>query len=142
MKNLETELKCPEEIKEKKGISRQEKFLRFIFASSILLATTNSNHIPTEAEASGVDNKFPQGETYVLPEEGFMEEEKSIVGEVEEDLGFFSNFLIPPGEFCFIPSDASGLDSDGFVLPKETIVEDDVVEEVVVEGVLKIPFWK
>ncbi|KUK67364.1 MAG: hypothetical protein XD87_0171 [candidate division WS6 bacterium 36_33] len=55
MKNSEIELKCPEEIKENKGVSREEKFFRFIFASSILLVATRSDYVPAEAEASRVE---------------------------------------------------------------------------------------
>jgi len=143
MKNPEIELKCPGETKENKGISRQEKFLRFIFASGILLATIRSDYTPDEVQATGVDDRFPQGETYIPPEEGsddFMEEERSIVDEKEEEFDFFPDSLIPSEEFRFIPSDASGLDSDGFALPEESIVVEDVVEGIVVEEVLENPF--
>ena len=147
MKNPETELKYPEEIEganEKKGTSRQEKFFRFIFASSILLAATRPDSIPTEVEASRVDDRFPQGEVYIPPEDntgGVIEDEVSITREIREDFGLFPDFLTPSEESYFPPSDVgSVLDSGGFALPEETIEEEGVVKKVAVEQVLDNPF--
>lgn len=61
-----------------------------------------------------------------------MEEEKSIVGEMGGDFGFFPDSLIPSEEFCFIPSDASGLDSDGFALPEESSLRGGLESETTI----------
>ncbi len=67
MKNPEIESKCPREIKENKGISREEKFFRLIFASSTLLATTRCDYTPNVAQGFEIDEKAPRGEVYFPP---------------------------------------------------------------------------
>jgi len=140
MKNLEIESKCSEEIKENRRISREERFLRFIFASSILLTTTRSDYVPTKVEASGVDDRFPQSEGYILPEEDYIDTEGDkdsiLLDEVYEDGIFFPEFLTSPEEFCFLPSSiGSGLDSEGFIVGKEIEIVEEKDEEVVEEDV-------
>ncbi|MFA7628404.1 MAG: N-acetylmuramoyl-L-alanine amidase [Candidatus Dojkabacteria bacterium] len=132
MKKPEIESKGPGEIKENKGISREEKFFRFIFASSILLATTSpSNYVPNEAQASGIDEKAPQGEVYLPSEEelggldGSLAEEES-----NQNFIFYPDFLTSPEEFCFLPSGiGSGLDSEGFIVEGEIEIVEEVLEE-------------
>ncbi len=81
-----------------------------------------------------MDDRFPQGEMYILPEE----ESEELV---DEDFGFFPDFLTSPEEFCFLPSDiGSGLDADGFALPGEVTVLEEGVEEVIVEQTVENPF--
>ncbi len=134
MKNLETESKCPSERKENRRISREEKFFRFIFASSILLTTTRSDYVTTKVEASGVDDRFPQSEGYILPEEDYIDTEGDkdsiLLDEVYEDGIFFPEILTSPEEFCFLPSSiGSGLDSEGFIVEGEIKIVEEVLEE-------------
>jgi hypothetical protein len=134
MKKPEIESKGPEEIKENRRISREEKFFRFIFASSILLATTRSNYIPNEAQASGIDEKAPQGEVYLPPEEELGEElEGNLATEDKsQNFIFYPDFLTSPEEFCYLPSNiGSGLDSEGFIVEEEVeVVEEDVFADL------------
>jgi hypothetical protein len=69
MESPETEPKHEEERKEEPRMSKEEKFFRFIFASSIVLASTRSDYASTKVEASETEDKFPQGEVYTSLEE-------------------------------------------------------------------------
>jgi len=138
MKKPEIESKGPGEIKENKGISREEKFFRFIFASSILLTTTRSDCISNEKQTSEIEERDSQEEVY-FPLEKELDEELGgmlTVGNNNQDFIFFPEFLTSPEEFCFLPSSiGSGLDSEGFIVGKEIEIVEEKDEEVVEEDV-------
>jgi peptidoglycan/xylan/chitin deacetylase (PgdA/CDA1 family) len=138
MEKLGIESKYEGDQREKPGISREEKFYRFIFASSVLLAATRSDYTSNKAQASGIDEKAPQGEVY-LPSEEELEEEPDgslTVEDSSQDFIFYPDFLTSPEEFCFLPSNiGSGLDSEGFVVEEEVETVEEAEEEVVEEDV-------
>ena len=120
MKNREIESKDEGENRDESGMSGKEKFFRFIFTSSILLASTRSDCVSTKVKASEADGESPQGEVYIPPEEDLEV--------LEEDYGdevFFQDFPTSPEEF---------------VLAEEVVVSEEVVEKVVEEQLIENPF--
>jgi peptidoglycan/xylan/chitin deacetylase (PgdA/CDA1 family) len=114
MESPETEPKHEEERKEEPRMSKEEKFFRFIFASSIVLTSTRSDYASTKVEASEAEDKFPQGEVSTSLEEYGI---------------FFPDYLTFPEEFCFLPPDEDlDLDSKGLASSEEKVVIEQVEE--------------
>ena len=131
MKTINIESKCPSERKENRRISREEKFFRFIFASSILLTTTRSDCISNEKQTSEMGEKDPEKKEF-----GEELSNRLTIDDKDQDFIFYPEFLTSPEEFCFLPSGiGSGLDSEGFIVGKEIEIVEEKEEDVVEEDV-------
>lgn len=122
MEKPETESKYEEDKREKLGTSRQEKFFRFIFASSVLLASTHcSGPTPTEVGASGIDDRFPQGKLYIPREEELHSSDHSVSPEGSYSL---------PSEVSLSPDSKEFVSPSGIVVPKEEVEEEVIAKQV------------
>jgi len=120
MENPGIESKDEGEKRDESRMSREEKFLRIIFASGMVLASIHSDCVSTKVKASEADDKSPQGEVYIPPEEDL-----EVLGEDYKDEVLSLDFPASPEKFALV---------------EEIVVPEEVVEKVVEEQVAENPF--